>query len=89
MYSLYFKKKEGILLIEKIKRGGIMNKRLKKKRNKMVAERINHVNKYVIHFGRQNSKTKILLLFAKAILNYKYAQFKEIKKILERKSMKC
>lgn len=60
-----------------------MNKRQKKKRDKIIINRIVFFRHFLIYDGRRNGKTHRLNEMIKAIYSKKYKPFKELKKQYE------
>jgi len=62
-----------------------MNKRLMKKRIKILNNRYNYIAKgRSFTVGRKNGKSKMLIQFVKACSSYEYAPFKKLMKLYER-----
>lgn len=57
-----------------------MNKREKKKRSKIIAERLLYFNKQLIYGGRRNGKWYMQERILKAVFSKSYKYFKELKK---------
>jgi len=62
-------------------RGENTNKRLKKKRKKIIDERYRFINSHIILSGRKNGKTYTFKQITKALFSNQYAPFKKIKKL--------
>ena len=58
-----------------------MNKRLKKKRRKILNERYKFIETHIITGGRKNGKTRMFFEITKALLDWEYAPFKRIMKM--------
>jgi hypothetical protein len=57
-----------------------MNKRQRKKRNKIIRERANFFNNYTLMSGRRNGKKTFINKLNKAIASKRYRPFKLLKK---------
>lgn len=60
-----------------------MNKRQKKKRSKIIINRIVFFRHHLLYYGRRNGKTHRLNEITKAIYSKKYKPFNELKKRYE------
>lgn len=61
-----------------------MNKRQKKKRNKIIGDRMAFLNKYIIYSGRMSGKAACYNTIIKACWSKKYEPFKKLKKIYKK-----
>ena len=57
-----------------------MNKRLKKKRHKVLEGRYEFIRKLHFRIGRGNGKSRRFFILTKALLSWKYKPFKDIRK---------
>lgn len=62
-----------------------MNKRQRKKREKIINERYKFFSKMFINICRRNGKTQLLAVINKAIYSKKYKPFNELRKMYENK----